>query len=187
MSRFANDNIPFTRWAQGACFGVLLGVLGACGDGADGPPPFEGPPIVIEDVDGVYSDSGYVLVTLQAPLQWEFENGEREFPEGMLATFYSREGQKQSALRANCATYDSDIQEWTFEGKVDYFNYVEKTRLRSEILHYRPDNGRIYTNQFVRIDTPAQIIKGTGLETNSSLDPYRIREVSGEFDIDQAL
>lgn len=148
---------------------------------------YDGPPIVIEEVDGIYSDSGLVLLTLKAPVQWEFANGEREFPQGMLATFFDKEGVKQSALRANCANYDAVTEEWTFEGKVDYFSFKEQTRLRSHILHYRPDNGRIYTNQKVRIDTPHQIVKGTGLETTSALNPYRITKVSGEFDIDEVL
>jgi hypothetical protein len=55
--------------------------------------------------------------------------------------------------------------------------------LNTEELRWDQDSGKIYTDQFVRITTPDQIITGTGLVSDQSFSDWEILNVSGTLNV----
>ena len=56
-------------------------------------------------------------------------------------------------------------------------------RLETDYLHWNSKNDRIYTDAFVRITTPTEVVRGWGMEADRRLKRYKIlHQVSGEMD-----
>ncbi len=68
-----------------------------------------------------------------------------------------------------------------------YGNVVVTTedgmRLETDYLHWNSKNDRIFTDAFVRITTPDEVVRGWGMEADRRLKRYKIlHQVSGEMD-----
>jgi len=79
------------------------------------------------------------------------------------------------------------------DGRFTIFGNVVVTtedgmRLETDYLHWNSKNDRIYTDAFVRITTPEEVLRGWGMEADRRLKRYKIlHQVSGEMDDAQKL
>ncbi|MCJ8163727.1 LPS export ABC transporter periplasmic protein LptC [Pontibacter sp. E15-1] len=149
----------------------------------DQEPKYTGPTMENHDVVTLYSDSAKLLIKLQAPLQQEFETGDGVFPEGLFVEFYEQEGQVTSTLKANYGKQDRNKSLFLARGNVVVENLAKKEKLETEELYWDKRRAKIYTDKFVRITTPEQIIMGNGLQANQDFSNYRIRDVTGIIDM----
>ncbi len=145
---------------------------------------YEGPLIVAENIETLYSDSATLRVRLTAPLQLEYQNGDRDFPTGIYIEFFQPDGQKSTTLRADSAHYDKATDLHTAVGDVVVIDLVESKQLNSEELHWNQREGRVFTDVFVRIQTAEEVLMGEGLTAAQDFSTYRILRPKGTFSID---
>ena len=141
------------------------------------PVVYEGPLLEADSVRTLYSDSGLVRVMVQAPKQFEYESGDREFPQGIYIEFYEPDGKVSSTLVANKGFFFSKENRYTGIGDVQVVSVKDKNRLLSDTLHYgvkEPFERQIYTNDSVTIVEGTDTLRGTGLEAARDFSSYTI-------------
>ncbi|WKV13577.1 LPS export ABC transporter periplasmic protein LptC [Marivirga harenae] len=168
---------------------LLLLLLGqSCSSGLESKQKFEeysGPIMEADTIEIIYSDSAKVRVIVNATKQYEFENGDREFPNDIYIEFFEPDGTMSSTLEANSAYYTKETEIYKAEGDVEVIGYIEPRKLNSEELYWEPEKEEIYTETFVRIQSEDQISTGTGLRAKQDFSSYRILNPSGTIYLEE--
>ena len=144
---------------------------------------YEGPLSEAENVELFYSESEKVKVKMVAALVYEYENGDREFPNGIYLEFYDEFENLESTLRANEAYFFQKDNKWRGRGNVEVKNIRKKEQLNTEELFWKPKDEKIYTEKFLTIRQEDQILTGEGLEAHQDLSLYKITKPSGVIDL----
>jgi len=147
------------------------------------PLDYTGPLKEGENIEMFYTEMDLIKTKMKAQKFFEYENGDREFPEGIYLEFYDEQGTITSTLRANSAYYFSEEDKWRGRGKVEIINIAKQEQLNTEELFWKQDTQRIFTDKFVTIKLAAEVIYGTGLEAAQDLSDYTIKNPQGEFDV----
>lgn len=132
------------------------------------------------DVTVVYSDSGIVKAKIVAKTMIRdlTDKPVTEMPDGIEATFYDPDKAPSARMRANRAIHFPAEGKMEAYGNVVVINELGDT-LRTEKLIWLENEDRIFTDQFVRINTPDEVIFGDGLESNQRFTRYRILNIRG--------
>jgi LPS export ABC transporter protein LptC len=134
---------------------------------------------ISHDIELLHSDSAIVVTKLTASRQLVYQNGDIEFPEGILIHFYENDGQLSSTIRADRGFFDRRENLYRGEGDVRVHNIIKDQKLASEELFWDPNKEIIYTEKFVTVEEPNRLIKGTGMEADEGFNEYRFDKVSG--------
>lgn len=150
--------------------------------------PYDGPAMVVDNVETLYSDSAIVRVSLKAARQIELQNGDREFPNGVFLQFYDEQGDPSSTLTANTGKFVKETNLYTVTGNVEIVNPVKQEKLKTELLNWDPKIQKIYndTTTFVTIQTPEEILTGKGLVASEDFSSYKILNPVGVFTISES-
>ncbi|MBK8981941.1 MAG: LPS export ABC transporter periplasmic protein LptC [Ignavibacteria bacterium] len=128
----------------------------------------------------VFSDSGNVKAVLTAGHISVFTaKGYTLIDSGAKVEFY-REGKIVSVLTGMNGKIDDATKNIEITDSVTVVN-SEGSRLITEKLLWKNDEQKVYSDLFVRITTPEEIIEGTGFESDQNLSNYKIYKVSGVF------
>jgi LPS export ABC transporter protein LptC len=146
---------------------------------------YEGPLSEAEDIVMHYSEKEVVKVLLKAKKIFEFQNGDREFPEGIYIEFYDEFGKMSSTLKANSAYYFKEENKWRGRGAVEVVNIEKMEQLNTEELFWKQDTKKIFTDKFVTIKLQNEVIYGTGLDAAQDLSTYQIKNPEGEFVVEE--
>ena len=166
-------------------WGILLfGVLFSCREDVDKSQleNYEGPYRISHEIELLHSDSALVRTKLMAAKQLEYLNRDTEFPEGIVIHFFDRDGTLSTTIRADRGYYDRKNNLYRGEGDVQVENLKKEQKLSSEELFWDPGKKKIYTEKFVTVEEPDQIIKGTGMEADEGFNEYTFTNVSGEIE-----
>jgi LPS export ABC transporter protein LptC len=182
----------YTRGISKAFCASLLAFLTlvtlGCGDDLKDPDmekKFTGPFRETENVLTLYSDSAKVLIKLQAPVQEDYENGDVIFPKGINVEFYEQGGAVTSTLRADYGKQERNKDLYYVRGNVVVHNLVKQEKLETEELYWNKNKAQIYTDKFVKITTPEEILMGHGLQANQDFSSYKIKKVTGVFSLQE--
>jgi len=136
----------------------------------------------------IYSDSAIITARVEAPVLLRFsgQKPKTEMPDGIKATFYNSAGLANSWLTANRAIQYPSEGLTEAHGNVIVVNELGDT-LYTEKLTWAEKEDRIFTNNFVRIVRPDEIIFGDGLESNQQFTRYRILNIKGTIALDNEL
>jgi LPS export ABC transporter protein LptC len=148
------------------------------------PQIYEGPMREAEHIEMLYSEKEKITVKIKAKRISEFQNGDRNFPEGVFIEFYDEMGNVSSTLSANTAFYQKSENKWKGQGKVEVKNVIKQEQLNTEELFWFPATKKINTDKFVTVRTGQEVIYGTGLDAKQDMTEYKIQKVEGEFAID---
>ena len=141
---------------------------------------YSGPIIMANNILTVYSDSARPKVHQFAPVQLEFADGDREFPEGITVKFFNKDGLSvTSMLTANYAKYDKQTEIYTAVGNVVVQSLEENKKLMTEELLWKRIPQTVETDKFVRIETDRETLTGTGLTAKQDFTSYKILKPSG--------
>ncbi|HLT07393.1 MAG TPA: LPS export ABC transporter periplasmic protein LptC [Cyclobacteriaceae bacterium] len=143
---------------------------------------YDGPMRIGHDIELLHSDSAVVVVKLVAAKQLVFQNGDIQFPEGILIHFYEKTGELSSTIRADRGFYERRTNIYRGEGDVRVHNIPKEQKLSSEELFWDPNKKIIYTDKFVTVEEPDRLIQGTGMEADEGFNSYRFDKVSGIID-----
>jgi LPS export ABC transporter protein LptC len=166
-------------------FSILLSSCGNTDKEIEEIKPYEGAIQEAEDMILYRSEGATLRTKLVTPKFLEFINGDREFPEGLYIEFYDEEGKLTTTLKANEAKYFKIEDHWRGRGDVEIINIENKEQLNTEELYWKPSEERMFTEKFVTIKLPDQVLYGTGLEAKQDFSEYTIKQPEGEFYIDE--
>ncbi|MBC7384177.1 MAG: LPS export ABC transporter periplasmic protein LptC [Bacteroidia bacterium] len=134
-----------------------------------------------------YSDSGYLKARLFAPLLERYSNEqqmETEMKQGITAYFYSSNGRINSYLKSKYAMRDERLRTITARNDVQVIN-IKGDTLKTEELIWDEKTDKIYSNKFVKINSPDRIIFGTGLEANTDFTRFKVLNITGIISLKQ--
>lgn len=177
FSRFSTHHYVSPSW-------LLFILLFSCTPSETSQPlEYTGPLKEAEKVEMFYTEMDIIKTKMFAQKYFEYENGDREFPEGIYLEFFDETGVITSTLRANSAYYFSEEDKWRGRGNVEIINIEKKEQLNTEELFWKQDTKRIFTEKFVTIKLESEVIYGTGLEAAQDLSDYTIKNPQGEFEV----
>jgi LPS export ABC transporter protein LptC len=140
----------------------------------------------IEDVTITYSDSGRIQARLEAPvmLRYTKKYQQLEMPQGVHASFFNKKGLKDSELWADYGVRKLDAKMTIVSGNVKVINTKGDTLL-SEHLIWDERAGKIFTDQYVEVRTPKEIIMAEGFESDPNFSNYRFYDIKGTITVEQ--
>lgn len=144
---------------------------------------YTGPLVVLTGVETFFSDSAILVVKLSAPIQEEYDKGDRVFPKGLEVYFYKKDRTISATLSARFGRFDKIKRLYTVTGNVVVRNVEEGKVLQTEELHWNPETKKVFTDKFVVIETPQEVLKGQGLEAAQDFSSYRILKPTGIFSV----
>lgn len=139
------------------------------------------PVLEATDFETLVTDSGKVRYFVKAPKLLRFETDGSdyvEFPEGVELIQYDENQNVISGITANYAKQFLEDKKWEAKNNVIATN-AEGDTLKTEHLIYEEEEGKIHTEEFVRIIRPDQIITGVGFESDQAMENWRIKNPKG--------
>jgi LPS export ABC transporter protein LptC len=131
-----------------------------------------------------YSDNGIVRIKAIAPTATRF-NKDRpyfEFSDGIKILFYNEQHNVESTLTAKYATAYENSHSMTARDSVVVINNKGEI-LNTDELIWDEDKKIIYSNSFVKIRTPDEIIYGNGMTANENFTGYVIKNITGTIKV----
>jgi hypothetical protein len=146
---------------------------------------YNGPLIELDSVETFYSDSAVVRVRLTAPKQLEFDNNDREFPDGIFLEFYEADGVLSGRLVADYCYYYHETDIWRVLRNVIVRDLNSGDQLNTEELFWEQKKETIYTSKFVRIETEGEILMGEGLQAKQDFSWWKIHHPKGTINLNE--
>jgi LPS export ABC transporter protein LptC len=138
------------------------------------------PLAITQDFVSLYSDSGKVILRIEAPLREDYNGTEfySELKEGIKLTFFDGNNRVLAVLTANYAL---------IKGSGMYIQQkviMESTKngtLKTESLYWNSEKKEITTVDAIEIKQENKMIYGQGLWAKQDFSEYRIAVVTGTF------
>ena len=133
------------------------------------------------DYETTFTDSGVVRFFLKTPELMRFEiDGQAfvEFPQGLELIKYDNSRQVISRITARYAKQFVKEKRWEAKNDVVAVNLAGDT-LKTEHLIWDERAEKIFSDQYVKIVRPDQIITGIGFESDQSMSNWRIKNPKG--------
>lgn len=134
-----------------------------------------------ENVTIEYTDSGILKAVIESPVMIGVKNVRNpyiEMPKGIRADFLDKDGNIESYLLSEYSISYTEQKRMVVRRNVRVLN-IKCEKLETEELVWDQQKGRIYTDKFVKITTPDQIITGEGMESDQTFSDWEIMNVSG--------
>lgn len=138
-----------------------------------------------EEVTIIYSKEGSTKAKLFTKKFHHIQNVDPSYIEmnnGLKVEFYNDSLQVQSTLTAKYGKYFEQNGNVLVRDSVVVTN-IKKEQLNTEELVWNEKLQKFYTEKFVKITTPTQIIYGDGLESNQNFSEYKITNIKGMIGI----
>ena len=147
------------------------------------------PQLSTRNVFTLISDSGFTKYKVLTPL-WNVYNGKGDstywdFPEGVYLRQLDHNLKEVSMVAADSAKYFPAKKLWALYGRVE-IDQKDKAYFYSDRIFFDDRQKLIYSDTFIHIKTPTQILEGTGFESNQTLTKYRVLNPTGMFPMHMA-
>ena len=142
----------------------------------------------VEKATGVamtYTDSGILKAKIFSPLMERYPQKAEPYMEmkkGVKGYFYNRNGEAESTLTADYAISYENKKLIEVRRNVRVKN-IRNEEMETEKLIWDQRREMIYTDNFIKIKTPDEILYGTGFESNQNFTRYRIKNLKGRVSI----
>lgn len=141
---------------------------------------------LMKGVEILYSDSAVVNVRISSPTLIRFTDRKeprQEFPDGLNVEFLNPSGRVSSRLTAKYGMrYENKNQIIVRDSVI--WDSVNKERLETEELTWDEQKEKLYTNKYVTIIRPEEIIFGYGFEANQDFTYSKIKAIEGTIKVD---
>ncbi len=158
----------------------------SCKDDEEAKKVIQKPSFATETGEGVtltYTDSGMVKAKIKATLMQHFSLSTKPYilmPKGVSGTFFDNDKRVSSFAYADIGIYYDKEKYLVMKQNVKLIN-VKGDTLSTEYLVWDEVKEKIFTDKFVKITTPDQLIYGDGLVSNQNFTEYRITNVKGNI------
>jgi LPS export ABC transporter protein LptC len=139
------------------------------------------PVVHAHNYETTFTDSGVVRFFLKTPELMRFESDGQpfvEFPQGLELIKYDNNRQVVSRITARYAKQFVKEKRWEAKNDVVAVNLAGDT-LKTEHLIWDERAEKIFSDQYVKIIRPDQIITGIGFESDQSMNNWRIKNPKG--------
>lgn len=146
------------------------------------------PGMEAEVFEMLYSDSAIIRFKLTAPKLIRYDQEKEpftEFPDGITIEKYNNQMKIVSRITANYARHLEKEDKWLAKNNVVAVN-EQGDSLKTEELIWDEKNGKIYSDQFVKIIRQDQVINGIGMESDQNLENWEIMKPTGTLYLDVA-
>lgn len=137
------------------------------------------------DIEVYYSDSGKIQAYLESPLMLNTKGDEpyMEFPDGFKVIFYDSIMKEKSVITAKYGISYEKTEIMEAKNDVVVLNVEKNEKLETEHLVWDQRKKIIYSEVFIKITSPDEVIFGDGLTSDQDFNRYEIKNPSGEFRI----
>lgn len=132
----------------------------------------------------MYSDSGLIRLILKAPEVIRMADPKdpyMEYPQGIDVTFLNGNHEIESTLTAKHAVYYEKKQFWIASNNVVAYNKKEGKTMNTEELNWDIPKERFYSDKFVRITSPDEVLYGEGFQANQNFDNWKILKIKNSY------
>lgn len=169
---------------------IMMVMIGSCGEDdklgvTNAIDADKMPQLSTRNVSTLISDSGYTKYKVVTPL-WNIygsQKGEEaywDFPEGVYLRQLDHALEVVSTVAADSAVYFPNRKLWELYGDVE-IDQKEKAYFFSQRIFFDDRQKKIFSDTFIHIKTPTQILEGVGFESNQSMTRYRVLRPTGMF------
>lgn len=144
-------------------------------------PLYDGPISSLDSSRSIVSDSGIIVMKMRSVRQNNFENGDQEWPDGLLVEWFNKRGDRTAFFSADYVYYTKGEDLYKAEGSVVVKNLREGDELKSEELFWNRKEETFHTDKFVTIRSDGEVHTGEGMESNQDFTEYQILKPSGSF------
>ncbi|MCD4696245.1 MAG: LPS export ABC transporter periplasmic protein LptC [Bacteroidales bacterium] len=139
-----------------------------------------------KNIEVYYSDSGKIEAYLEGPLMINVNDDKDpylEFPEGFKVIFFDSAMQEKSVITARYGISYEEKQIMEAKNNVVVRSLDKDEKLETEHLVWDRRKGLIYSEVFVKITKPDEVLFGDGLTSDQNFSFYEIKNPTGEFQI----
>lgn len=139
-----------------------------------------------KDVEIIYTEEGKVRAKIFAPQvrRNTKENPWTEFNAGLkLYTYNPESSEVAGQLTANYGISHEKSELMIVRDNVQVTN-IDNEKIETEELFWDRKNEKVYTEKFVTITTPDEIIYGNGMDANEDFTEWTIRNIKGTVSIE---
>ncbi len=139
------------------------------------------------DVETLISDSGVIRYRIKAPEWLVYEKAAEpywHFPRKLYVEKFDSLLNPEALIQSDTAIYYNKLQLWRLDKNVRIENQEGDIFLTEQIF-WDQRKREIYSDSFIRIETPNQVIEGHGFTSNEQMTRYTIHKTSGLFPIKQ--
>ncbi|MEZ4721566.1 MAG: LPS export ABC transporter periplasmic protein LptC [Flavobacteriales bacterium] len=133
-----------------------------------------------------YTDSAVTQFTVEAGQIDRYPSEEDpidEFSNGVHLITFDKKGEFESEIIAENATNHLSTKIMIARDSVVLRN-AEGKMLETELLTWDDNTGKIFTDKFVKITTPTEILYGDGLTAEQDFSSYEILNIKGRIKVD---
>lgn len=141
------------------------------------------------NVEVMYSDSAKIRVRISGPVSKRYVyryKVEEEFPDSVHVDFYDRYGNLTGTLDAEYALRKPADRKVIVRNHVVLRNDKDEMLETNELI-WDERTREIYTDRFVKITRPDEVIFSRGFKTNESFDTYELQAVEGNLVIEELI
>lgn len=137
------------------------------------------------DIEMIYSDSGKIQAFLESPLMTRQGTDDPviEFPQGFKVIFYDSIAMPKSEITAKYGIMYEKEKKMEARNNVIVKNMEKGEMLETEHLIWDRRGGLIYSDVFIKITKPDQVLFGDGLKSDQNFEFYEIQNPTGELSI----
>lgn len=147
---------------------------------------FNFPTESIVDFFAEYTDSGFVQLSVKAPLMNRYSINVpqiyEDMPKGLDIKFYDKLGNVKTTLKANQGKRFEASQLVEVHYNVELVN-TDGEKLKTEHLIWKQDSGIVRTTSYVQIITNGKVLHGDGLYAKDDFSEYEILKPRGELKV----
>ncbi len=143
----------------------------------------DAPTMLTRDVETLISDSGVTRFRIVTPIWYVYDEVDEPywyFPQGLHLDKFDNFFRRDASIVTDTATYFKNKQLWRLDGNVNITNVVGEKFLTNQ-LFWDQRQRKLYSDSFIHIERPDEVLEGYGFDSNEQLTRYNIRNVSGIF------
>ncbi len=141
---------------------------------------------LLEGVEILYSDSATVKVRVTGPLMYYYTGSadlRQEFPQGVQVSFLNRLGQTTSTLTARYGIRRENMGLIVVRDSV-VWESAQGERLTTNELTWDERRQKVYTDHFVVVTRPDEILYGRGFEADQDFRNITMKAVEGRVKVE---
>ncbi|CAG4992016.1 Lipopolysaccharide export system protein LptC [Dyadobacter sp. CECT 9275] len=144
---------------------------------------YEGPVEVVNNVEVLYSEQGYLKVQMRTPEQLRYRNDDKVFPDTVNINFYDPTGALITRLRADSGHYEKNADVFVVKGKVRVVKSLTKEVLTTSELRWSPRTQKVFTDKplSVRNELTKEITNAVGMDAEQDFSRIVFRKGTGIY------
>lgn len=138
------------------------------------------PTVDATQMTGFLTDNGHITMRFSTPELKRYDLAREKnivLPKGVSLVRLTEEGNVICKVTAKFAKFNEAQNRWEARDSVVAVNRKGEI-LNTNLLYWDGNTRRVYTDDYVRIQTPEAVINGKGLESDESFDNYEILRIT---------